>query len=1217
MRGNSSKITLNVKGMIIYNNKNIKVLDVTVDDNSYRYRVIKGDHNLTLHYSLAEHVEIPVGSYCIYQGERYTLERPESLKMQHSRNFEYTVVMESSQAKAKIWKFRNPVDGRLKFSLTAKPKEHLQMFIDNMNRRDSGWKIGKCVDGPEILINYNHAYCIDALGQMASECKTEYEFAGKTVSLCKVEYNKNNPLPLSYGRGNGFKPGVGRSNYGDTPPVEILFVQGGTQNIDASKYGSTELLLPKNQTIRYDGVYFEDEEGFNADNARTYITDDLGLSIRRGDKALASLAEDSLDCSEIYPKRVGEISSVVVVDEAKNFYDIIDDGIPEALDYADCLIEGETMTVIFQSGMLAGREFEVKYYHAASNGKAARRFEIVPAELDGQTMPNKTFAPKAGDTYAVFNCRMPDAYVCDDATKSGASWDMFRTGVKHLFDNEEQRFSFTGELDGIWSKKDWVNIGGRIILGGYIKFTNESFQREGVLVRITGIKDYINNPYSPVIELSNSTVGTSVASTLKQLESEEVLVEKLHGEALQFTKRRFRDAKETMSMLEDALLDNFTNSINPIAVQTMQMLVGDESLQFRFVNSKTNPVTVAHNVTYDGTAKQLKAPAGIIQHLTLGISTLSSSHKANEYKYWDMPEYTSARLDDGAKKYYLYAKVSKTAQTGVFLLSETAVKLDGVSGYYHLLVGVLNSEYDGERSFVTLYGFSEILPGRVTTDRIVSPDGTTYFDLVKGEIGGNIQIKTGSSGLHNFNEWEELNGQIAAIEKSIDAVDESVDDLGEYVDGAFADGIITEAEAKAIEKYINTVNNTKAAVEATYNKLYANNYLTGTAKTNLLNAKITLFGAIDNLLSAINTAIADGKTTVTEKNNVDSKFNAFNTALASFNTAVEAANKAIQDALKSYSDECFAELEVLNGQIAAQVTRIDGLTNRIDTAGWITTADGNKLYASKSLENGNTLISYINQAAGSTTIHSNKINLEGAVSFTSLNNSLQGTINGKADSSSLGSLAYKSQVAADLLSADLTNLINGKVSSSDLGDLAYKDAVEAAQLGSTIIVGGYLNTDYIKVNRIDANGARVGGFTIDNGRLYWKAYDYFGGDSRSLKLGVSTSDTEGVVDISFNAATQGRFGVKACGANMGGAAIYGSRNSSGQNYPTMSNSYAGYFDGGVHVNGNVYCNTILANEIGTSWTLDGGTYKYTKGASKNIQFVGGLTLRFVNGLFVG
>ena len=745
--------------MIIYDGTGAKILDVTVDDNSYRHRVIMGDHNLTLHYSLAEHVEIPVGSYCDFQGERYTLERPESLKMQHSRNFEYTVVMESSQAKARIWKFRNPVDGRLKFSLTAKPKEHLQMFIDNMNRRDSGWKIGKCVDGPEILINYNHAYCIDALGQMASECKTEYEFAGKTVSLCKVEYNKNNPLPLSYGRGNGFKPGVGRSNYGDTPPVEILFVQGGTQNIDASKYGSTELLLPKNQTIRYDGVYFEDEEGFNADNARTYITDDLGLSIRRGDKALTSLAEDSLDCSEIYPKRVGEISGVVVVDEAKNFYDIIDDGIPEALDYADCLIEGETMTVIFQSGMLAGREFEVKYYHAASNGKAARRFEIVPAELDGQTMPNKTFAPKAGDTYAVFNCRMPDAYVCDDATKSGASWDMFRTGVKHLFDNEEQRFSFTGELDGIWSKKDWANIGGRIILGGYIRFTNESFQREGVLVRITGIKDYINNPYSPVIELSNSTVGTSVASTLKQLESEEVLVEKLHGEALQFTKRRFRDAKETMSMLEDALLDNFTNSINPIAVQTMAMLVGDESLQFRFVDSSLNPIQ--YHITYNQETKQLIAPATVLQHMTLGIDTITSSRDKNTYKHWTMSGYTSPVLDQISQKYYFYAKVPTGTGTGEFVLSPTAIGMNDVSGYYHLLVGLLNSEYDGERSFVTLYGFTEVLPGRITTDKIVSANGENVIDLSKGEIyfgDSLIYNRNGDRTLRLFN--TEVRGNI-------------------------------------------------------------------------------------------------------------------------------------------------------------------------------------------------------------------------------------------------------------------------------------------------------------------------------------------------------------------------------------------------------------------------------------------------------------------------
>lgn len=1014
---------------ILHNN--IEILNIQVDDSSYRYRAIKGDHNLTLYFSLAEHVEIPVGAYCVYENETYTLEKPESLTMKHSRYFEYTVVFDSPQAKAGKWKFRNPVDRRLKFPLTAKPIEHLQMFVDNMNQRDSGWTIGRCIDAPEKTISYNHAYCIDALSQMADEWETEYEFVGKQVSLWKVEYNRDNPLPLSYGKGNGFKPGIGRSNYEDSTPIEILYIQGGEQNIDASQYGSSELLLPKSQTIRFDGEHFEGEQGFDSSKARTYQTDADGFSIRRADKPLSSQAEDSLDCSEIYPSRVGTISAVTVVDASKHFYDIVDSSIPASLNFEDCLIEGETLTIIPQTGMLAGKEFEAKYIHNAKEEKAARRFEIVPQDIDGQTMPGGNYIPQVGDTYAVFHCMLPAAYICDNATKTGASWDMFRQGVKYLYDNEEQKFTFTGELDGIWAKKDWLNIGGRIKLGGFVQFSDERFQPEGVLVRIIGIKDYINNPHSPEIELSNSTVGRTVSSDLRKIESNEVVMDTLHKEALQFTKRRYRDSMETIEMLSDALLDNFSNSINPIAVQTMAMLIGDKSLQFEFVDSMTNPSPVVHNVTYNQATKVLSVPAGIIQHYTLGIDTISSSHAADEYKFWSLPAFTTPTLTDGTKKYYLYAKVSQTDKTGTFYISEQAIAMEGVAGYYHLLMGVLNSEYDGERSYVSLYGFTEVLPGQVRTNQIISPDGKTYFDLLLGEIGGNIKIKAGSSGMHNLEEWDEL-----------------------------------------------------------------------------------------------------------------------------------------------------------DARIETQVTRINNITNRIDTAGWITTADGNRLYASKELENGNTLISYINQAAGSTTIHSDKINLEGAVSFTSLNSSLQGAI-------------------------------NGKVNSSDLGSLAYKDAVEAAQLGSTIIVGGYLNTEYIKVNRIDANGAKVGGFTIENGRLYWRAKDYFGSDSRSLKLGVSTSDTDGVVDVSFNLATQGRFGVKTCGANLGGAAIYASRNSSGQTYPNMNNTYAGYFDGGVHVNGNVYCETLLANEIGTSWSLDGnGTYTYKKGINKTIQFVGGPAMKFANGILI-
>lgn len=739
--------------MKIFNQLGYKVLDIEVDDNSYRHRVIMGEHSLTLYYSLPEHVELPVGSYCEFQGETFTLERPEAFKMKHSRYFEYTVTMEAPEAKAKIWKFRNTVDGRLKFSLTAKPVEHLQMFVDNMNRRDKGWTVGDCIDGVEQCINYDHAFCLDALKQQASEFKTEYEFKGKRVSLKKVEYNKTYPLPLSYGRGNGFKSGVGRTNTGEQPPVEILYVQGGTDNLDPSKYGASELRLPKSQQLGFDGEHFDTEDGFNQDSSRLYITDEDGLSIRRYDKQLASLAEDSLDCSSISPKRVGEVSKVITVDAETNFYDFTDTTIPETLNFEDCLIEGETMTVIFQTGMLAGREFEVKYYHEAKTvrgvKKEARRFELVPQEIDGQTMPNETFKPREGDTYAVFNCMMPDAYICDNKTKTGASWDMFREAVKYLFDNEDTKLTFTGELDGIWAKKDWLNIGGRIVLGGFIRFTDPRFQPDPVLVRITGIKDYINKPYSPVIELSNTTVSGGVSSTLKELQSQEVLIEDNQRAALQFTKRRFRDARETIAMLEASLLDNFTGSISPIAVQTMSLLVGDESLQFRFVSSRTNPVQVAHAITWDNEQKQLTAEAGIIQHMTLGISSLSSSHDTSEYRFWDVEEYMSGRIEEGEKKFYLYAKVSETGQTGSFLLSETAIKMGQVSGFYHLLVGVLNSEYDGERSFVTLYGFTEVLPGRVTTDRVVSGDGQSYFDMIANalKLGNKLSFNTQGDGL--------------------------------------------------------------------------------------------------------------------------------------------------------------------------------------------------------------------------------------------------------------------------------------------------------------------------------------------------------------------------------------------------------------------------------------------------------------------------------------
>lgn len=730
--------------MIIYSPTGATLLDVTPDDNSYRHRAIMGDNALTLYFSLAQHVEIPVGAYCEHDGERYTLMRPEALKMQHTRHFDYTLELEGEQGKMSIWKFRNPIDGRLRFSLTARPKEHLQMLVDNLNRRDSGWTVGECIESSERVVNYEHAFCRDALALMAKAFDTEYEIVGKRISLGAVEHDRANALPLSYGKGNGFVSGVARTNSEDSVPTEILYVQGGERNIDRSKYGASTLHLPLNATIGFDGARFEGETGYDARKARRYRTDEKGFAVQRADRPLSSKAEGSVDLADIYPSRVGTVAEVITVNEKNHFYDFTDPTIPETLDFAQCLIAGEKMTVIFQSGMLSGREFEVKYAHAAS-GKKARRFEIVPQEIDGQTMPGGVFVPRPSDKYAVFHCMLPQAYICDTATRTGAEWDLLRKAVKHLYSHEDPKFSFTGTLDGIWAKRNWENVGGRLKIGAFILFSDKQFQPEGVAVRIVGIKDYINTPHSPEIELSNAPVSSSFGTTLKALESAAVAVDEKHREALQYSKRRFRDAQETAEMIGAALSDRFTNAVSPAAVQTMSLLVGDESLQFRFVGSRTNPTAVPHVVTYNAKTKTVNAASGILQHLTLGIRSVSAKHSPSEYRFWDVAAFTSGRLDDAAKKYYLYVRAPRNGNRAEFVLKESPVGFESDAANYHLLVGVLNSEYDGDRSFAPLYGFSEVLPGRITTDRVATSDGRSFFDLAAGEmrLGDSLVYQNG------------------------------------------------------------------------------------------------------------------------------------------------------------------------------------------------------------------------------------------------------------------------------------------------------------------------------------------------------------------------------------------------------------------------------------------------------------------------------------------
>lgn len=147
--------------------------------------------------------------------------------------------------------------------------------------------------------------------------------------------------------------------------------------------------------------------------------------------------------------------------------------------------------------------------------------------------------------------------------------------------------------------------------------------------------------------------------------------------------------------------------------------------------------------------------------------------------------------------------------------------------------------------------------------------------------------------------------------------------------------------------------------------------------------------------------------------------------------SIELSVSEIGDSVK----ELGIKIDGINDEISLFVKK-DDIINSINVSDEGIVINANKInleaYTPK-----NGVIAAINLGDEGIKIKAEKIDISGAVTFDSLNSSLQSTI-------------------------------NEKVSSSSLGGLAYKDAVEASQLGSTIITGGYLNSNFIKVNTLEA-----------------------------------------------------------------------------------------------------------------------------------------------------
>ncbi len=170
--------------------------------------------------------------------------------------------------------------------------------------------------------------------------------------------------------------------------------------------------------------------------------------------------------------------------------------------------------------------------------------------------------------------------------------------------------------------------------------------------------------------------------------------------------------------------------------------------------------------------------------------------------------------------------------------------------------------------------------------------------------------------------WESIgdySSALSAITGDLSILNTNLTNFQTTVNSTFKDGVIQESESKTIAQHINTLANEKQSVDSRYNIIYANTNLTGTPKTNLLNAKTAYNTAYTNLISSINNAITDGKVNTTEKADVDSKFITYKTSIGTLSTRFEESIKAIEDKIKSDLDTKITTnttaLSVVNGKI--------------------------------------------------------------------------------------------------------------------------------------------------------------------------------------------------------------------------------------------------------------------------------------------------------------
>lgn len=450
--------------------------EVAADDSSTQQKEVQGDNVLTLSFTYYEHVALDVNDCTDFMGERYWLTEKYKPSQKSEGEWEYDLKLYGIESLIKRFLVLETTDGDAEpvFTLTATPREHVAMIVKCINDgmdHTTDWKVGQ-VDGTKlVVIDYEGKYCDEALKEIAEKVggKAEWWIEGQTVNVCRCEHGDE--ITLGYGKG---LTSIERDTSNTNKFYTRLFPIGSTRNIDPEKYGHSRLMLPGGQ--KYVELH----------------TDEYGIHDHYEKDAF----------SGIYPRRTGTVSSVRAVDtrdedgNAFTIYYFRDDTLN--FDPNDYELAGETKRVSFQSGELAGLGTDDDHYFEVNYDSDTREFEIItiwPYDDDTQ-LPGAGLVPKAGDTYILWNVRMPDEYY-------PLAEDEFLTAVNEY--NEEHWRDigvYKAPTDHVWIEDNAVSlyVGRRVKLESEKYFPETGFRSS----RITKITRKVNLPSQMDIEISDA-----------------------------------------------------------------------------------------------------------------------------------------------------------------------------------------------------------------------------------------------------------------------------------------------------------------------------------------------------------------------------------------------------------------------------------------------------------------------------------------------------------------------------------------------------------------------------------------------------------------------------------------------------------------------------------------------------------------------------------------